>query len=413
MTSLRMLLLLATLAALSSACEGEDELQIIEPSVIEGPADTIAPPMTDKLKGKTLFTLFDSFGAGGQWQQVLADTSGCIFDPDLNYNQIAPISYGGTPTLSSGWCAQRRALNLAQLKATQQVDYIFVENVNDVHYMTEGSIDQDPWMLQQEVNLVPDHELTSSTEAYDYWISHFNELVASLDQPKNGTMLILPYATSHSGYKLVINQLPTSDGTLLIHVGYNTFGITVTAGMSLEQLMERILEYNYGSGWTDVQVSDHEVVISYYSDAGLIVSVDTGTTGLDISVQPSSSFSSIRLYFVGKDPSQFSQFSCWKKSVSLYAQYKGLFEFLLQEFPQAHIFQFIPTYYYGESTERITKLFDWQIEVAQYYGIPVLDMRTESGITDDNYTDYYSPGDVHPRQEGYKCWAEAIYRLLQ
>lgn len=407
-----MLSLLATLAVLSSACEPDDTLSTLEGEEpwIEGPA------VPHPLEGRTIFTIFDSFGTSGTWQRHLAELSGCIFDPDLNYNETSPISYGGTPTLTTGWSGQRRALNLGNLRDTQTVDCIFVENVNDVHWMESdqavgGCIDDQPWMLQQEVNLVPDHDLHSWAEANGYWTSHFAELVAEVAEPSCGTMLVLPYTSAHSGYKLIINRLPDHDGTLTIQVGHLSFGITVSAGMTLDELTARILEYNYGGGWTDVLVAANEVVISYYEDTEWKVTVDAGQTGLDITVVPSQAYTSMRLYFAGDDASQFAQRSAWKARISLYAQYRGLMEYLLREFPEARIYQFIPTYYNGQ--QRISKLFDCQIAVARLYGIPVLDMRTESGITDLNYTDYYSPGDVHPRAEGYKLWAEAVYRLLQ
>lgn len=370
------------------------------------------------LNGKHLFTLFDSFGEHGIWQQYLTELTGCEFDQELNYNESLPLSYGGSSTLTGGCCGQQRALNLAKLKDTHTIDVLMIENVNDVNLMTSdtevgGSMENPGWMLQQEVDLLATTTLYSADEAVMYWKSHFDEIISSIGQHKTGTLVHIPYERSNEGYRLTILNTPTQDGIIYLHVGGNRFGITVTREMSIDDIAHKILEYNYGGGWKDIRVSENEIVISYSGKIDKGVSIDVGKTGLRIEISPSMAYSTQNFFYTGADETQWADKKAWKSWISLYSQYKGLFGYLINELPDTQIYLFIPTYYYGAGKQKAKLLFDCQREVAEYYGIPVIDMTNSCGIDDSNYTQYYNEGDVHPKAEGYRLWAETICRLLE
>lgn len=370
-----------------------------------------------QMAGKQLFSLFDSFGSFGIWQQYLSELTGCIFNQELNYNEYLPISYGGSSTLYGVCCGQQRALNLAKLQEEHTIDYLLVENVNDLNYMVSdeivgGQIEDSKWMLQQVVDITPTQELHSADEAQLYWKNHFAEIVNSIDTRTTGTLVHIPYQAKHGGYRLSIRNTPTQDGMIYLYVGGVKFGITIKRDMSIDDVVRQILEYNYGSGWKDIRVSENEIVIAYSGSSPLGVSIDTGHTGLKVDITPSAAYTTQNMFYVGTDTEQWDDTHAWKAWISLYSQYKGLFEYLLEEFPKTKIYLFIPTYYYGAGEAKSRLLFDFQREVATHYGIPILDMTDYCGIDACNYTQYYNEGDVHPKDAGYRLWAEAICRLL-
>jgi lysophospholipase L1-like esterase len=51
-------------------------------------------------------------------------------------------------------------------------------------------------------------------------------------------------------------------------------------------------------------------------------------------------------------------------------------------------------------------------EIADYYGIPVIDLWNKSGITPYNAKSHYKDW-LHPNQYGYRRLAECVYRHLK
>lgn len=402
----------------------------------ESEEEEITEPAAHPLAGRHLFTLFDSFGSTGVWQSELAELSQCLFDQELNNNQTAPISYGGTSTLDDSWCGQRRAINLVRLAAEHRVDVLMMENVNDIHAINnpdaaKGDVTDRPWMLSQEVT-IDAPQLIGREQADDYWKQHFAEIVESVANPQCGTRLQLPYEMTHAGYRITLLNKPTDDGTLTINVGSNKFGITIRQGMTQSEVIDRIVEYNYGPGWTDVRTSGQSVVLSFYTDTDMTVRVDAGSTGLEIDISPSPAYATLDLYYAADDTTRWTEASAWVSWLSLYSQYKGLFGYLREQLPDCQLYLFIPTYYYGLSDQytfqydgnvdsaayeqlpwvrKARTLFDVQRQVAALFDVPVLDMNGNCDIGLHSLQTYYNPGDIHPNEQGYAQWAETVFKL--
>lgn len=90
---------------------------------------------------KEFFSLFDSLGESGTWQDYLVHLSGMFFEQEKNFNTYSPISYGGSTTGVYGdVCGMTRAKNLVNLSKERNVDYLFIENINDINYVSGGII---------------------------------------------------------------------------------------------------------------------------------------------------------------------------------------------------------------------------------------------------------------------------------
>ena len=118
---------------------------------------------------------------------------------------------------------------------------------------------------------------------------------------------------------------------------------------------------------------------------------------------------------------------------TLYGAYKWLCEYLITNLPSTHLFWMIPNrisinysspetrtdgtidmdYYTStQEHEQYMQLVAIQKEVAAYYGIPVLDMISESGMNYINGGTFFYDNNVHPKDVGYYRWGETIARLL-
>ena len=63
--------------------------------------------------------------------------------------------------------------------------------------------------------------------------------------------------------------------------------------------------------------------------------------------------------------------------------------------------------------EKWIKLCSIQKEVCDLYQIPILNVADNCGINFNNIWEFYFCNNVHPNGEGYKRWAETLYKLLQ
>lgn len=132
-----------------------------------------------------------------------------------------------------------------------------------------------------------------------------------------------------------------------------------------------------------------------------------------------------RLYYMA-DTLHWDDAKAWIspiEEVSFYSAYKGIIERLFAETPLASIYcmtlmQCDSTRYDGslgtwEEADALRRAKNEAIkEIADYYGIPVIDLWNKSGITPYNAKSHYKDW-LHPNQYGYRRLAECVYRHLK
>ena len=132
-----------------------------------------------------------------------------------------------------------------------------------------------------------------------------------------------------------------------------------------------------------------------------------------------------RLYYMA-DTLQWDDAKAWVtpiEEVSFYSAYKGMIERFFAETPLASIYcmtlmQCDSTRYDGslgtwEEADALRRAKNEAIkEIADYYGIPVIDLWNKSGITPYNAKSHYNDW-LHPNQYGYRRLAECVYRHLK
>lgn len=389
---------------------------------------------------KEFFSLFDSLGESGTWQDYLVHLSGMFFEQEKNFNTYSPISYGGSTTGVYGdVCGMTRAKNLVNLSKERNVDYLFIENINDINYVSggiiSGNINDKPW-FNTNTYQIQINGLSSYSDVVNYWNDNFATILDNIDinERQLGTSILIPYKKDYNATRLIINNKAINDGNITINIGGKKYGISVTKEMSTEEIINLMIQYNYGPGWDDYKESANSIILSYYKDYTGNISIDTNNTGIKYSKEYTNAITQYCLCFTGENIEQdWCDKSKWTTTISLYSQYKGLLEYLLKNLPSTKIYWFIPTDYNIDFNKlplrpngsidldtfnnlprqiNMTALFKCQKEVAKYYSIPILDMREESGINIYNAQHFYNSNNVHPKLEGYQRWAETIYRMI-
>lgn len=373
------------------------------------------------------------------------------FDNTLNTDKFYPISVGGTQTgIFEDGCGLQRSLNLVKLKEDHQIDVVFIENINDYTKASgsmAGDINDVPWMLHDK-RFIDEDIYENPASVISFWNDNFNSIVSGIEQ-KLGTALMFRIGGSSTAYKISILSKATENGSLIIGVGGITFNVEVTKEMSVEDIVDKIVEWQYTSGWTDVKTSSSSVTWNYYTkNEDKKVTFDTSNTGISFRIETNNqsdsdaeynseikSISLIAKCFVGNDLSKWNDSSFWKLSteISLVSAYKGMLEFLKKELPNALIYWLLaPRYSIKRSGAEyirpdgsfdilkfneiegntFNKLIDIQKEVCALYNIPTVDVISKSNINLSNIFTFYPENNVHPLNTGYNRWGESISRQI-
>ena len=399
---------------------------------IEEEADSITP---------TFWTLWDSFGASNSWQPRFAELTGWQFLAEENNDKRHPVSKGGTNTSAGdSQGSLERAQNLAALKGKHPIDVILFENVNDIHFCTDkrkpsGSLDDRPWMQQGRLTA---HRCLDSRKQAETFIADSIEYVLkgiATEKRIDRNILEFPYLdSSNEGTRIEITSTAKQDGVFYIMVGNQKFGITVDTTMTRQDIVDKIVEWHYGSGWVDYDNGDGSVTLSFWTNTDMTIGFEANETGVEALITQDVQTKVLRLFFTGSGTDQWEDSRCWTSSISLYSTYKGLFGFLREEFPAARICLVIPTYHKADLEDLALRNTDgswneeaylathvqlqwkqlkafWH-EICPTLGIEIIDLEDASGIRLENLSQFYNANDVHPNLSGYDLWAETLSKLL-
>lgn len=409
------------------------------------------------LTGKNCYVLGDSLSADtsatGSWHQKFCELTGAILDAGLNRGNF---SIGGTATIGthtdSNACCQMRAKRLVEYynNGEHPVDVIFIQNVNDINNnkysagINRKGADTDIPFFENQVVVYNKHVIpatTASTDVIAYFKEHFTEIIDGIT-PMTGTVVEMLYSTGGTAKELTITNPPTSNGNITITLkkasNYRDekFSIAVHAGMTVEEVVNAILEWNYVDVGTydDVEGANGDSVIfsSPYS-----LTFDGGDTGVTAVVTDTTKVERYPVVFKSLDVNEFANVDSWayESTVSYWSAQKGLVEYLMKNIPTAKIFYLILPYYKvnfaattglrpdgsfdmeawvagGRGSAAAENLYAEQPKVANYYGCSYIDVVHNCSISPVNIQSYYPSNNVHPSVAGYNAWGETIARML-
>ena len=392
---------------------------------------------THKLTGKKVVGIGDSLSQSGYYEKDFCDISGADY--------VGVYSVGGTFTPPNGSTStQDRAKKL--IESGKDVDIILLENINDGWFaysslgdnpQVRGSINDESFMLSQYVNV--DTDKVSREEAILYFRTNFQNIVNSIENKQKGTVVRIKYNTK--SYVLTVTNDASNSGELVVTTKSTPKTITITSGMSKEDIAKKIYEYAY-DGY-EKSINGNVVTLVAKASTSTIPVIDAGTTGVVVQIDTSESATYTNEYFYGYTAEEFVNDSNWKDDyISLYSLYKGVIEYLQTNKPNAEIVFVMPAVwnlsyndqsknadcrnsdgsynidkcyqtkegtYYQQKAKLLRQI---QTEVAELYSIKYIDLHKNCGITPFNISEYYNPGDVHPKRHTYTLWAKEIYKLF-
>ena len=392
------------------------------------------------LNNKTFWSIFDSLGAGNVWQTELCRLTGLNFHSALNTNNISHSATASSPELILG--SLGRAKKLVALKDSLPIDIVMFENVNDVKIINDtkkvGTINDEPWM-QGEKNVAISAPMENIDSAKAFCNRCFSSILGLVPVGERvaGSMFTFPYKTTQTtGYDIKVKSKATADGELYILISGVKKKVKVTTAMSVDDIAKKIAELsNAVYGWTAINNGDNSVNISYFTNTTAQVAYDDNSTGVEVVITKAYNTKEYIMFYKGDDKDGWCDSLKWTDNISLYSCYKGLFEYLRCNLPEADLYLVLPTFYsvdfsndalknedgtyneelhYNSSFQKEwRKLMAVQREVAELYDIPVLDICNNSNINLQNIETYYPSNDVHPKDSGYFEWARTLCGMLK
>ena len=392
---------------------------------------------THKLTGKKVVGIGDSLSQSGYYEKDFCDISGA--------NYVGVYSVGGTFTPPNGSTSTQDRVKKF-IESGKDADIILLENINDGWFaytslgnnpQVRGSINDESFMVSQYVNV--DTEKVSKEEAVQYFRTNFQDIVNSIENKQKGTVVRIKYNTK--SYVLTVTNDASNSGELVVTTKNTAKTITITSGMSKEDIAKKIYEYAY-DGY-EKSINGNVVTLVAKASTSIIPVIDAGTTGVVVQIETSESATYTNEYFYGYTAEEFVNDSNWKDDyISLYSLYKGIIEYLQMNKPNAEIVFVMPAVwnlsyndqsknadcrnsdgsynidkcyqtkegtYYQQKAKLLRQI---QTEVAELYSIKYIDLHKNCGITPFNISEYYNPGDVHPKRHTYTLWAKEIYKLF-
>lgn len=406
------------------------------------------------MSGKNIFVLGDSLSSAGIWMKKLAEITGAVFDQDINsgtsqLNIGKPISYGGTQSYgynSNNSNGTQRAKNLVEISKRIPVDVLFIQNVNDGNSI--GSCfteDEYVYKVQHERAfseapnfpkecVMNDMSFITRDKAIEDFKSNVLARIGGTSR-SHGMMYMYKYSANSAILK--ITGKAAINGTINIIVNSKTYGCTVTTDMELSEICDKVIEWDF-TEYSDTKGKDNTVTFVDLKNNNPQVEFDANGTGVTATVEHSTSSGNDFLVYSEYNYTDeiFANGKNWKEWYELgtmYSKYKGLLEYLQQNLPDTKIFFVLSPNIaanfdslpsdktYPDGSMNINKLDakvqralrEVQADCAKLYGIPVLNVAEEWGISYLNaYPKYYSNNNVHPNDAGYERWGETMARLL-
>lgn len=374
---------------------------------------------------KSLYTIGDSLFCSNVWQETCAQALGCLYDANVNTNPEYPTSAGGTNSYMKYMLSTyMRVLNLIKQDVipNQGKDAIIIlGNSNDNIFEFNTSA-----RAYKCDNIIELPELTT-------------ENLASVDVSERSLNIAIKLPQVSIGTILTITQLPVREGDINLNVGWSADGHydykihvvpQATQEETLAYVMERILEYDYGSVF-DVKMSDDSVGFtnggSYHP---AVIFSDIGNTGMQVTTSQSDNVTYYMLkWFNSDDITEWTVAEKWVDG-SASSGWKSSIEELQRHYPLAHIAilncpkivinmadssMIRPNGTYNQEAfadailhviEGVTKR---NKDIADFYKVKFIDIWSELGVSANNVLSFYlASGNVHTNKQGQQRWGELI-----
>lgn len=415
--------------------------------------DTSEETKSGWLNGKIIFSLCDSLGAGGGWQKLLAEMSGAKFDQELNgsqenMNNGISLSQGGAATLNTlfyGYEGQPKGLASQQQRAMNFVkldesihgtkDFLLIENINDLNYFGDVDKVEDisnlPSIFVKHTPIYKDKTFATPVEALNYFTENYTEVLSGIE-PNIGTSLNFQIQTK--GYDLMINDDATMDGTFTVNISDESYPISVTQGMTAEEIAQAIYTFSFKGFQTSIEGNKVKFTANLDEYIEAVITCET-TTNVTYSLNRIEG--NIGYYpqvFKSHNIDDWLDISHWKYSgaIGFVSAVKGLFEYLATELPKTKlIFIIAPRFMHkwnkflradgtidmeaynnDADVKTYEEFIKAQIKVCELYNVEYINLAKELGWNQSNMKRVYGESTIHWNNNGDIDIANFLFRKL-
>lgn len=420
--------------------------------------ETTTSVASNRFTNKNVFSLCDSLGSGGHWQETFCQEVGAKpFNKDLNgsdstlKNNGLTLSCGGAATLHKvtfGWdgyskdgltSGQQRAINFVNQSVQEygSKDYLLIENINDFNYFETTDITDeilenpgllDPVFVEKTLQY-NDILFNSAVEARNYFNTNIDTVLSNFT-PSVNRSIVLKYGTT--AYKFTVANNATTNGILRITINGVNYDTEITSGTSVSDILHKILIFNF-NGYDNTS-DDESVTISSNSveSSDYTVTVND-STGAGVTVTKVSSTNYWSSVFTSHDVNDWLDTTKWSTYVTSMRAIMGLIEYLEQKLPNTHlIYVLMPRYPFkwdvyqkedGTPDERafknvdIVKKFEkflqMQKAVCEYYNLEYIDLAHTMGWNYTNMKNWYGNGTIHFNDNGHEYIGKFLANKLK
>lgn len=387
----------------------------------------------------TLYTIGDSLSTPNKYQNEIVELTNINFDGSKNNDNTYRLSAGGTNSIYgmlAGVIRTRNLVNSGWITNQGDKTIILFEQYNDCSQV--GSTDD----FDITAPLCTIEQVLDSSENKDNFANYIQTIpVASR---KLGTVLKMKQSTQCISKRVRITNRPSTAGVVNISVGWtgnsNTYPISVSPSMTLAELYDKILEWDYGQITDTWNESEQSVDFSVHGTYEVAFTfTDTDNTGMAVSVESFTGGTIDYLYwFVGTSVSDWEDTTKWNENnLNWDSAMKSQFQLVQKNFPKAKVFWvFAP--HLGNNVESITDTngfvdvnayyatngqyntvnwinhaIDKTKQACNLYGVHFLDAHHKAGMSPQNQTYYYGANNkVHPNNTGYRHFGDWIAQQI-
>ena len=400
-------------------------------------------PAAKKYAGLKCVAIGDSHTAQRSiWLGRIKEKTGMVHLAELNsliyFANTTPAAY---EMYVNALLAQAQAL-VDNAPNYDEPDVIFVE---EVHQTFTDTIDAKPFIPHNMVDL--GYTKANLRAEYEYFDANAATLLGGIASADRHEGTVLRSSVSTSQIVATFSASSVSAGNITINIGGVGHVLSVTSGMTVKQVVDTISVQAFGddSDWSNTSKTDTTITFSWIGagEATNNFVIDTGNTGVTITM---GSISTTTKYVYRRynqydltdwtDKTKWDSFGAWNLNqhndnatygywTNAYAAMGGVITLLQTHFPKALIvWMALPNWglssafnpapknaaelkaksiWLSDKAER-----DKFIEIGQLYNLRTIDVECVSGISWANYDTFFTRGNVHPKEDGYKRWGDVI-----
>lgn len=365
-----------------------------------------------------------------QWIAKVFDRMGATWDTETNTYIIGKSTnevMDGYEDTCTPLMSQATRL-IEKYNDGKNIDVIFIENV---HYGISNNYTFDtaaPFKPKQIVNLGDYAQNVSEESAW--FENNITSLIGGKTK-KLGTLLKYTFRANCS--KITFSGTPKA-GTINLRVRGKDYPTNLSGNETLNEAVALIFANFNNLSYDKVTINNN--TITFTPNDGVYqhyITVTSGTTGITgTQTQESGASVVVHRYFDSRDianwndPSHWYRLNYWNYG---YGYLKGVVETLLEAMPKVKIVMLglanfsqnegeladdlgVDIVAWHTRREHTNSMKEAFLEVGKKYNLKTIDVDILSGLNPSNWFEFYNPGDVHPKPEGYDRWADVIIREM-